>query len=296
MSVPAPVAFAVACLGLAIFSAMDAVMKQQSLLIGAYSAMVWRTVFGMGFSGATFFALRQRRPGREAMILHAKRGTAAGLSVVLFFWGLTHVPLAQGVALTFTAPLIALFLAVVLLGERVPPRAVGASVLAFAGVLVILAGQARAEMGPEAFRGALAILLASFIYAYNMVLLRAQAKAAGPVEIAFFTNIVMALLYLPAAPLLLVIPEAAEWPWLAFAALLAFLSILLLSWAYARAEANYLAPAEYSAFVWASILGWLVFGERLQLLTLAGAAMIVTGCIIAARRAAAPAAQAEAQL
>ena len=45
------------------------------------------------------------------------------------------------------------------------------------------------------------------------------------------------------------------------AALLAFVSLILLSWAYARAEAQYLAPVEYTGFIWAAVFGFLVFGE-----------------------------------
>jgi S-adenosylmethionine uptake transporter len=58
---------------------------------------------------------------------------------------------------------------------------------------------------------------------------------------------------------------------------------LLFAWAYARAEASYLAVTEYSAFIWASALGWLVFRETVSLYTLAGAALIVGGCLFAAR-------------
>jgi S-adenosylmethionine uptake transporter len=59
---------------------------------------------------------------------------------------------------------------------------------------------------------------------------------------------------------------------------------LLYGWAYAWGEASYLAVTEYSAFLWASALGWIVFSERVSLYTLAGALLIVGGCLIAARR------------
>ena len=59
---------------------------------------------------------------------------------------------------------------------------------------------------------------------------------------------------------------------------------LLFAWAYARGEASYLAATEYSGFLWASLMGWLVFRERVSLYTLAGAILIVGGCFVAARR------------
>jgi S-adenosylmethionine uptake transporter len=58
---------------------------------------------------------------------------------------------------------------------------------------------------------------------------------------------------------------------------------LLFAWAYARGEAGYLSTTEYSGFLWAAALGWLIFHEPLSSYTLAGAALIVGGCVFAAR-------------
>jgi S-adenosylmethionine uptake transporter len=80
------------------------------------------------------------------------------------------------------------------------------------------------------------------------------------------------------------VPDLRHAPAIVGAAVLATVSLLLLAWAYARGEANYLAPTEYTAFIWASLWGWVVFGERIALYTLAGAALIIAGCLIAARR------------
>jgi S-adenosylmethionine uptake transporter len=107
---------------------------------------------------------------------------------------------------------------------------------------------------------------------------------ARPIEIAFFMSLIMTSGFLLAAPFLAVPPPAAELPAIAGAAILAFVSLILLSWAYARAEAQYLAPVEYSAFIWASLFGFLIFAEPVQPLTLVGAAMIVVACLLAARR------------
>jgi len=58
---------------------------------------------------------------------------------------------------------------------------------------------------------------------------------------------------------------------------------LLYGWGYARGPASYLAVTEYSGFLWASLCGWLVFQERVSSYTLAGAVLIVGGCLLAAR-------------
>lgn len=263
-------------------------MKQASIHIGAYNAMLWRSIIGTAVSGPLCLIYGVKWPDRGRLILHIKRSVASGISVLLFFWGLVHVPMAEGIALSFLSPIIALLLAAPMLGETVGRSAVIACLLAFAGVIVIVLGKAQEGGGPDAFRGAIAIIIAGVFYAYNLVLLRKSALVAGPIEITFFTNLVFACLYLLGSPI-----EAAwlplRWaPLICAAAGFAVASSLLIAWAYARAEAQRLVPVEFTAFIWASILGAIVFGETVLPLTVLGAAMIVTGCVIAARARSAP--------
>jgi S-adenosylmethionine uptake transporter len=278
------IAFGVATIGIAFFSAMDAVMKALAMAIGAYNAMFWRQLAAVVLGAAVYFALRAPRPSRAAMRIHLTRGIMSSLMGILFFWGLARVPLAQGIALSFVAPLIALYLAAVLLKEKIERRAIYASLLGFAGVLVIMSAQYTEQMGPEAFRGAIAILAAAALYAWNIILMRQQALAAKPVEIAFFTAVIVSACYLPFAPFLAELPPADQLPGILGGAVLGFGSLMTLSWAYARAEAQHLAPVEYTAFIWAALFGILFFAEPVRPLTLAGATMIVAACILAARR------------
>ncbi|MEI9926823.1 MAG: DMT family transporter [Sphingomonas sp.] len=217
------------------------------------------------------------------MRIHAVRGTVSAVMAFLFFWGLARVPMAQAIALTYIAPLLALYLAGALLEERIGRAAILASLIACAGVGVILLGQAQARMGEQAFLGSIAVMVSAVCYSWNIILMRQQALVAGPSEIAFFQSLFVGAIMLLGAPFLAVAPPAGEVPAILLAAALATASLALLSWAYARAQASYLAPTEYTSFVWASLFGWLVFGERLSLYTLAGAALIVAGCIVAAR-------------
>ncbi|QDX26403.1 DMT family transporter [Sphingomonas suaedae] len=291
------IAFAVASLGIAIFSSMDAVMKGLVIALGAYNALTWRMLAGVVASGVPYALSRPPRPSRAAMRLHLVRAAVSAVMAFLFFWGLGRVPMAQAIALSFIAPIIALFLAAWLLKERITRLTLVATALAFAGVLLILWGQSHAELGEDAFWGALAILGSALCYAWNIILMRQQSLLAGPGEVAFYQSLFVAGLFLLAAPWLLRVPSVEHAPALILAAILATASLFLLSWAYARAEANYLAPTEYTGFLWATFWGWIVFGERVSVFTVAGAALIVGGCIIAARRRdQAPVADTEAQL
>lgn len=287
-------AFAIASVGIATYAVMDAIMKGLSIASGAYSAVLWRSVLGVLLTGAIFVARRKAWPDRPALKLHVVRGLAAGSSVLLFFWGLVRVPMAQGVALTFLAPLIALYLAAAILGEKIRRAAILGSAIASVGVVVIAWGQAQAGATADTLLGSGAIIVASVLYAYSLVLLRQQAQIADPLEVTLFTSLVIGVLLLLGGPWFAGVPSIAQLPAIVAAAVLGSISAMMLAWAYSRAEAQVLAPAEYTAFVWAAILGWLIFGEHVSLYTVAGAGLIIAGCLSAIRGTAAPAPQTEA--
>ena len=282
--VPAALAFGVACAAVGTYAAMDVFMKALSIQSGAYAAVLWRSAAGVVLSGAVFGARGGRWPGREALRLHALRGLTAGASILFFFWGLARIPMAKGVALTFLAPLIALFLAAGLLGERLRRAAVWGSLVAAAGVLVIAWGEVEGRASTDDVLGALAVFVASIFYAVSLVVLRAQAQAADPVEVTLFTGLAMGAMLLPAAPWMAGVPGAPQ-VWLVVgAAVLGTVSSIAFAWAYSHAEAQVLAPVEYTAFAWAALFGWTVFGERVTGWTLAGTALIVAGCLRAVRK------------
>lgn len=284
--IPPATAFCVAALGIAIYSLMDVLLKRLSIESGPVLAVLWRSWVGVAITGALMLARRERWPDRAALRLHAMRGVLATVSVLLFFWGLVRVPMAQGVAITFVAPLLAIFLAAWTLGERVRRAALIGSVAAGVGISLIAAGEARAHVAAGTLLGTGAIFAASVLYAGSLVLLRRQAQVAPPLEVAFFGTLVMGLVCLPAVLFLPALPTAAQVFPIVGAAVLGTVSGMLLTWAYARAQAQVLAPVEYTAFVWAAILGWVAFGERVSGWTVAGAALIIAGCVAAVRGAA----------
>lgn len=276
--------FAVACLGIALYAVMDAVMKGLVLAIGAYATLFWRMAAGAVLTGGLYAASRPTLPSVRVIRIHAARSLVVAVMALAFFWGIGRVPLAEAVGLSFIAPLIALALAALFLGEQVGRRSVGAALLGIAGVGVILAGRLGAtDRAPDAAWGVAAILLSAVFYAVNLVMARHQAQHAEPREIAFFQNVMLLLIFAIGAPFLVTVPSAGQWPALVGAAALAVTSLLLMSWAYRRAEAQQLVSVEYTAFIWAALMGWLFFAEALTLATIAGTALIVAGCVLAAR-------------
>ena len=275
------VPFLAACVGIALFSGMDAAMKGLAIAIGAYNAMLWRVLIGAVLGLGPWLVVRPGWPSRSAMQMHLRRGAVVAVMAVCFFFGITRVPLAEGIALSFIAPLIALYLAAVLLGETIGRASIVGSLLGIAGVAVLLAERVQGVFPPGSGWGVASILASAVLYAYNLILMRQQAQVASPTEVALFQNLATASWLLLAAPFFAVLPRVEHLPMLTLSAFLAMLSLLLLSWAYARAEAQVLVPVEYTAFVWAAIMGAIFYAEAVTPATLAGAVLIVAGCLIA---------------
>ncbi len=275
--------FAVACVGIASFTLMDAYMKGLSLAIGAYNATLWRTVAGTLLGGAIFLVRRHPWPALSTLRLHLLRGAIVSVMAVLWFWAIARVPLAEAIALSFIAPLIAIYLASLTLGETVRPAALLGSLLGLAGVALMLVTRATGRYDESVLWGMAAVLVSAVLYAANLVLMRKQAQIASPIEVGFFQNLTTAGFLLLAAPLFAVLPATEHTPAIVISAGLALLSLMLLSWAYARAEAQSLVVVEYTGFGWGALYGWLFFGEAIGWWVLVGTALIVAGCYIAVR-------------
>lgn len=276
--------FAVALAGVGFLSLMDAFMKEAALMIGAYTATLLRAFLGAALIAPVWLSRGARVPPRAVLKLHLERGVVSAFMALTFFFAITLLPLAEAIALSFIAPLVALYLASVLLGETISRAAIGASLLGFAGTLVIVGGRiGEGQFDERAALGVGSLFVSALLYAYNFIVIRRQAQVAGPMEIATFHSGIGGLVLLTLAPFLWEPPAGEAWWPLVAAAALTVAGSLAIAWAYARAEASVLVPTEYSGFVWAALFGWLFFREAVTLPTLAGTALIVTGCWIAAR-------------
>lgn len=277
--------FVAIAVSIAFYSVMDGAMKFASLALGAYSATFWRNVLGAGMALPLWLKEGARRPDWPLLKLHLLRGFLSAGVATSFFYGLIRLPMAEAIAISFIAPLIALFLAALLLKEKVGRQAIGASVLGLVGVLVIALGRVgEANAHPEASLGVMAVLVSACLYAWNLVLQRQQALLAKPAEVALFQCVAATLTLAFAAPWLLVIPDTEAWVSVSISAVLAIGALMLGSWAYGRAETQALVPFEYTAFLWAALFGWIAFNEAVTMPTVLGSALIVAGCWIAAPR------------
>lgn len=274
----AGLAYAVA--GFAILSVGDAVVKSMA---GAWPAIAVAALrFTIGAAGLSLLLLRSEGP--RAFVPHRPwlqlaRGVCLAVASVSFFSAIYLMPLAEAMAISFLSPVLTQLFAGLLLGERVNRRVWLASLLALAGVAIILRPNL-AELG----LAALLPLNSATFFALLMVANRASSGQGSALSAQVF-------IAATCAPILIAGAVAAKlsgipsldfgWPaWdvvarCAFVAVTASTAHWLAYIGTARAGAAAIAPAIYVQILVAVVLGWWWFGDRPDLYTLGGAAMII---------------------
>jgi drug/metabolite transporter (DMT)-like permease len=213
--------------------------------------------------------------------LQLGRAAAVSLATICFFLGVMAMPLADATAIQFTSPILTALLSGIVLRERVPAAAAGATLLAFAGVLVVLRPNVL-ELGAAAFFPLGAAFGMSWLIMFN----RKSAGDAPVLVMQFALAVFAAPLLIAAATLLSMIggpgfavPMPSLWVVLKCLAVacLASTGHLLLYAATVRASAAVIAPTTYVQLMMASLLGWLVFGDAPDAATVGGAVLIILG-------------------
>ncbi len=276
-----------AALATAAFVAMDATVKSMAAERNALQLAFLRFASGSVFAVLLWAWHRSPMPRRADWAGHALRCALLLTSLLCYFHALTLLPLAQAVAMGYLAPIAVALLAMVFLRER-PSRWIWAALaLGAAGVVVALWPELRraGEAGSaERLQGLAAAALAAVAFAGVLVLARHQAQRDSLWTIVLLQNLLpLTVLALPAT-LAWVPLSPGDWPAVGLIGLFATVGLLALTWAFSHLEASRAAPMEYTSFVWAALLGYLLFGELPTVWTAGSALLIVAGCLLLLRR------------
>lgn len=272
-----------AALGIALLTAMDAVIKAQMQHHAFLLALFMRFAMGGVVALAVVAVARPKMPTRESVIGNLARIPLVVLTAGSFFYSVSVLPLAEALTLSFLSPVFVALLGGLILKERIDRRILQALGFGLAGMLVMVWPRLQGHVGGAGL-GVAAALFSAVSYAFNLILLRRIATREHPTVIVAFQAIGPALcLALPALQEF----EPMGWRDLAAYAGAGVLGVsghLLLTSAYARAPASKLAAIDYTALIWASLLGFVFFAEVPLYTTLAGAVLIVAGAVAVSRR------------
>lgn len=261
---------ACAVLAMALFSAMDALIK---VLQADYST--WQIYFFRSWPALLpVWFLIHRSGGLESLRtqhlpLHL---LFAGLMIGFlmgFFHALQYLSLSNAYAVAFATPLLIAALSVPLLGERVGRRRWTAVLIGFLGVLVVL------RPGGAIGGGGSILLLAVLLNALAMIVLRRLSRSESQAAIVFYFTALSALVAGAAMPAVWVTPPLRDWGLLLAIGLVGGVGQIAITRAFSLAPAVTVSPFQYTQIVWGILLGWLIFADRPDPLVLAGAALVI---------------------
>lgn len=268
---------------IASLSFLDAIIKGMSIYPTFQVAFLRFACGGIIALGVTL-ALRPGIPSRDVVLAHALRAVIALVTGITFFYALGQLPLAETLVLSFLAPMFIALLGVVMLKEPIDGRILAALIVGFVGTLVVVFGQSGQDDATRSWLGVAAALTSALTYAFSIVLLRSRAQRDSFMHIVLFQNLGPALLSAPLAAYAWESIDLAHMAWFILIGVFGVIGHILMATAYAQAPAARLAPLEYTALIWAILIGYEVFGEVPSLATLGGGALILVATIVASRR------------
>ena len=261
------------------FALLGAFVRAASAMLPNEMVVFFRNALVLVFL-MPLFAARRSLPAMSGgkMHLHVLRASAGLVSMYCYFYALAHMKLAEAVLLSYTSPLFIPIIAFLWLHEPLNRRIRIAVLIGFAGVLLIL------KPGLSIFQPVALVALSAALFAsLAMVTIRRMSDTERPEIIVFYYTLLSTVI--SAVPL--------TWAWqvpgrealviLVFLGLAAMAGQLLMTKGYGLAPAAQVGPFVYCSVVFASIIGWVFWGESLDPLSVVGSLLVFIAGITAAR-------------
>lgn len=263
------------------FAVMGALVRLASSAVPGELIVFFRNFFALAFLVPVLLGRKggfSIRPSPTMERFHLFRALTGLGAMYCYFYALAHMKLAEAVLLSYTSPLFLPVIARIWLGEPLGRQAICAVLVGFMGVILIL------KPGLGVFQPvALAALLSAVLVSLAMASIRRMSSSEPPYRIVLYFTLLSTLI--SGVPL--------SWSWqtpslpafglLFLTGVVAVTGQLYMTKGYSLAPAALVVPFIYGTVVFAALIGWVFWGESLDLLTGAGAVLVCSAGIIAAR-------------
>jgi drug/metabolite transporter (DMT)-like permease len=222
----------------------------------------------------------------ERPLVHAVRAGVGVAAMFTNFTALSLLPLVTVTAFGFMQPIFAVVLAALMLKEHAGPWRWAAVLIGFAGVLLMMEphGGLYALLSLRLSKGVFYALAFTLLSAFIVVWIRQMSATERSEAIVFYFMSACAAAGLVTMAFDHVTLSWQQIFWLVACGLSGGLGQILMTYSYRYGEPSLLAPFDYTAMVWAMLLGWFVFGEHPEGLVLTGAAVVIASGLLIAWR------------
>ncbi len=253
-----------------LFVAVTAIVKHVGAELPAAQSAFLRFVFGVVLLLPLARQILSTRIDRRSAGFFVARGVVHTVAVVLWFYAMAQIPMAEVTAMNYLAPVYVTVGAALFLGERLAARRILAVVVALLGAIVILRPGFR-ELSP----GHIAMLGTALGLGASYLIAKRSAGSFEPVVVVGMLSIIVTIGLFPFAIAVWVPPTVAQLGWLFIVAGLATAAHYTMTVAFKEAPVSVTQPVTFLQLVWATIVGWLVFDEAADVWVICGGAMII---------------------
>ena len=261
------------------FASMNAIIRHLSAELPPFEIVFFRNLMGLAFMLPWLIRAGPAALRTANQKLYVGRALIGLASMLLWFSALALMPLAEATALSFTAPLFATICAVVVLGETVRLRRWTATIVGFAGAMIVLRPGFQAIGLPE-----LLVLASAATAGLSAITVKQLTRSEPPNAIVTYMTLYIMPPSLVFALFVWVTPPWATIPWLVVLGLFATLGHQAMTRAFVATDTSLVMSFDFARLPFVAIIAWFAFGETPDIWTWVGAAVIVAATVYIAHR------------
>ena len=256
-------------------SVMISIVRHLSGQFHVFQIVMMRNFFALVFLLPFIIKNIDRVVKTKNLRMHFFRGLVGFAGMVLWFYVITLIPLSEAVSITFIVPITTTLAAMFFLKEKVSPRIWWSLLIGFVGVLIIVRPGFR-----DLSIAYLLALLTPFVWSISNIMIKKMVATEKPETITLYSSCVMFILSIPfAAPYLKPIPFT-DLLWFALLGLISNGSYIANAICYSKVDVSVVQPFDFSRLIFTAIIAYFAFGEKVDLMMLIGAGVILCGSIL----------------
>ena len=252
------------------FVMVTALVKTLGPRIPAAEAAFLRYALGLVFLLPMIRPMLRARLTRRQLGLFGLRGVAHTIGVIMWFFAMTQIPIAEVTAMNYLSPIYVTIGAALILGETLALRRILAIAAALLGAIIILRPGFR-----EVNAGHLAMLATAVVFAVGYLTAKILSEEVSPAVVVGMLSVTVTIGLAPVAASVWVTPTLTELMILMGVATFATAGHYTMTLAFAAAPITVTQPVTFLQLVWAVLVGWLVFDEGVDIWVLMGGGLII---------------------
>ncbi len=260
-------------------SVMVSIVRHLSAEFNVFFIVMMRNIFGLAFFTPQILHDHRSIFKTSRFKLHLLRNVNGLISMAVWFYTITLLPLSEAVSITFIIPITTTLAAIFFLKEKVKKETWTAILIGFIGVLIII------RPGFREFKFAyLLALLSALLWSFSNILVKSMTKTEKPKTIVAYMSVIMLTISIPFALPHIQTVSTENIFWFATLGAISNLSHTAMSLAYSKTDLSILQPFDFTRLIFTAIISYFIFDEIIDFWVIFGAILILCGTIIVTPR------------